>query len=111
MAKLNIKVSQPMLKVVREVCEKIACVESVSIMKVSERTYQMQVCPIGLWNVCDESDLCSDGKYRFFQVIYAEDCFAPPRNISTPELVYMFNQKKVSDLDGLKELLKDMIQI
>lgn len=110
---MKIKVSNPMLKVVKDICKELSCVDSVHLCKASERTYMMQALPLAFhndWETID-MDMANDGQYKYIQIVYNDDCYAMPRNITTPELLHQFKHNKVVDFDGLKAMLKEMIEI
>lgn len=110
---MKIKVSQPMLRIIKEVCKDLECVANVTMCKASYNSYLMNALPIGFhgdW-VMEDMDKCSDGKYKYIHIEYTNDCYACPFNITSASLIYEFRRNNVSNFEEFKKMLKEMIEM
>ena len=83
-----------------------------SVRKMSENEYRMNVGSFGLWDAEQYGDYdWQTGKYKAIVILYPDDYYACPRYITTKELDKEFKRRGVKDAEGLKSMIKDMIEI
>lgn len=83
-----------------------------SVRKMSENEYRMHVGSFALWDAEQYGDYdWQTGKFKAIVVLYPDDYYACPRYITTKELDKEFKRRGVRDAEGLKSMIKDMIEI
>lgn len=83
-----------------------------SVRKMSENEYRIHVGIFALWDAEQYGDYdWQTGKYKAIVVLYPDDYYACPRYITTKELDNEFKRRGVKDAEGLKSMIKDMIEI
>lgn len=83
-----------------------------SVRKMSENEYRMHVGSFAVWDAEQYGDYdWQTGKFKAIVVLYPSDYYACPLYITTKELHKEFERRGVKDADGLKSMIKDMIEI
>lgn len=83
-----------------------------SVRKMSENEYRMHVGCFAAWDAEQYGDYdWQTGKFKAIVVLYPDDYYACPRYITTKELDNEFKRRGVRDAEGLKSMIKDMIEI
>lgn len=105
---MNIRVS----KVFADFINKTAANVEASMLKMSEGEYRMNLGGFALWDAEQYGDYdWKTDKYKAIVVTYPSDYYACPRYISTKELDKEFKRRGVRDAEGLKAMIKDMVEI
>ena len=105
---MNIQVS----KVFADFINKTVPNVEASVRKMSENEYRMHVGSLAVCLAAQYGDYdWQTDKYKAIVVLYPDDHYACPRYITTKELHEEFKRRGVKDAEGLKSMIKDMIEI
>lgn len=79
-----------------------------SIITIPENGYTF-ITGVDLWD--GECDYAGDGRYKVILVEYPYEYYACSRHLTTFELTREFRKRGVKDVEGLKAMIKEMLEI
>lgn len=105
---MNIQVSKVFARFINTTAKEMGFEAEAEVVELSPTQYQ--------WLVGDTYEGETDydwkkGKFRAIKVLYPYEFYANPLFLSTARLVCECRRRNVSSMKGLKEMLKDMIEI
>lgn len=101
---MKIKVTKVFAKFIESNCAGL----EVDVVEMSESAYNYNVGSI--FDAGDDYNPAT-GKYKALCVNYPPECYAPPRYISTAQIVAKFHRYNITNVASLVNMLNDWLQI
>lgn len=107
---MKIKVSKVFAKFITETAKENGAKFDAVVVEFSPAAYGLHVGDI--YEACANGDYSDEtGRGRAIMIRYDWDCYACPRYLSTGELVREFWRRQVRDVNGLKNMILDLLCI
>ena len=109
---MKIKVSKVFADFINKTAKELGFSAEASVVTMSENAYRMNV---GFGAQLDADDYgdydWSTGKYKAIRVCYPDSYYAMPTYLTTAALQREYRSTNVSNVDGLKQMLRSMCEI
>lgn len=108
---MKIKVSKVFADFINQTAKELNFKVSAKVVELSENVYRFHV-DSNIFNAYDNNDYnINNGKIKAIMLVYPENYFSAPNYLTTYQLTKEFKRRNVSDVAGLKNMIREMCEI
>jgi hypothetical protein len=108
---MKVRVSKVFADFINKTAKEMDFSAHADVVTIGERTYSFFT-GSSVYDADNDGDYnWAEDAYRVIKVSYPENYYVAPRYLSTRRIVDEFKSRGVKDLNGLKEMIKDLLEV
>lgn len=108
---MKIKVSKVFAEFINKTAKEMNFCVSAKVIELTENMYRFHV-DSNIFNAYDYNDVNENtGKFKVIILTYPANYYAVPNYLTTYQLTKEFRRRNITDVDGLKNMIRNLCEV